>query len=211
MKIASLFSAALVTAATVIAAEKPAVPVETAPEVGPWSVTLRATYLVTTDGSSAGALPKDAVTIEDKLIPEFDVQYRFNDQWSAELVLTVPQEHEVKVSGAKIGDFKHLPPTLMMKYHAGDFAGIRPYVGAGVNFTLLFDEDLAGGALKLDNYSVGPAAQIGADYAINDRWSVNVDVKHILLRTDVKTQAGATVTKLDVDPWLFAVGVSRAF
>ena len=211
MKLPSLFCAALAGAASVLASDAPVAPVETTSAPSPWSVTLRATYLVTTDGSSAGALPKDAVKIEDKLIPEFDIEYRLDEQWALELVLTVPQEHEVKVSGTKIGDFKHLPPTLLLKYRPGEYGGFRPYVGAGVNFTLIFDEDLAGGALKLDNYSVGPAAQIGADYTINDRWSLNVDVKRMVLRADVKTAAGATVSKLDLDPWLLAVGVSRAF
>ena len=39
-------------------------------ETSPWSVRLAATWLQTTDGSTNAAVP---VTIEDKLIPEFDV------------------------------------------------------------------------------------------------------------------------------------------
>lgn len=183
------------------------VPVETVPAKSPWSVMVRATYLVTTDGSS----PKVPVKIEDKLIPEFDIEYRINENWALELVLTVPQEHDVKLGGASIGDFKHLPPTLLVKYYAGDFGGFRPYVGAGVNFTLIFDDNLAGGGLKLDNYSIGPAAQAGVEYALNDRWALNLDVKRMMLRTDVSIAGGAKVSELRLDPWLFALGVKYTF
>jgi outer membrane protein len=171
----------------------------------PWSVRLAATYLETTDGSTNSALDID---IEDKFIPEFDVTYTFSDHWSAELVLTIPQKHEVKVNGAKAGDFKHLPPTLLAKYTFSPIAGFTPYLGAGVNFTLIFDEDLGGA--KLDNYSVGPAVQAGFDYTLNPRWSLNADVKRTMLRTDVRA-GGAKLTEARLDPWLYSLGLRYRF
>lgn len=171
----------------------------------PWSVRLGATYLQTTDGSSNKAVQVD---IEDKLIPEFDVSYAFNSHWSADLVLTIPQEHEVKVNGTKAGTFKHLPPTLLAKYNFSPIGGFTPYLGAGVNFTLIFDEDLGGA--KLDNYSIGPAGQAGFDYKLNEHWSLNVDVKRIMLRTDVKV-GGATITEARLDPWLYSLGLRYQF
>lgn len=199
-------------AVTARAATPATVPVETQAAASPWSVTLRTTYLVTADGSKAGGplnLPADAVVIEDKVIPEFDLNYRINDQWALELVTTIPQEHTVKLKGVgELGNFKHLPPTLMVKYYAGEIAGFRPYIGAGVNFTLIFDENLGG--LKLDSYSVGPAVQAGVDYALNERWALNLDVKRAMLRTDVEL-GGTKITRLELDPWLLAVGVKYAF
>ncbi|HSI07088.1 MAG: OmpW family protein [Rariglobus sp.] len=173
----------------------------------PWSVRVAATYLQTTDGTSNKAVQVD---IEDKLIPEFDVSYAFNSHWSADLVLTIPQEHEVKVNGTKVGTFKHLPPTLLAKYNFSPIGGFTPYLGAGVNFTLIFDDDLLGGAAKLDNYSIGPAGQAGFDYKLNERWSLNVDVKRVMLRTDVKV-GGATITEARLDPWLYSLGLRYQF
>ena len=176
---------------------------------GPWSARLGATWLETVDKSTNAAVP---VTIEDKLIPEIDVTYAFNDNWSAELVLTIPQEHTVKSAGTKLGSFKHLPPTLLAKYTFDPIGGIHPYVGAGVNFTLIFDDDLAVGAtrLKLDSFSVGPAAQVGFDWALNERWSLNFDAKRVMLRTDVEA-GGVKLTEARLDPWLYSVGVRYAF
>ncbi len=173
----------------------------------PWSVRLAAAYLQTTDGSTNKAIDVD---IEDKLIPEFDVTYAFTDHWAAELVLTTPQEHNVKVNGAKAGNFKHLPPTLLAKYSFSSIGGFTPYVGAGVNFTLIFDEDLAGGAVTLDHYSVGPAGQVGCDYKLTDRWALNADVKRAMLRTDVKA-GGVTLTEARLDPWIYSLGLRYSF
>ena len=156
----------------------------------PWSVRLGATYLQTVDCSTNAAVP---VKIEDKWIPELDVTYAFSATWSAELVLTIPQQHKVSSGGVALGDFKHLPPTLLLKYSPELEGAFRPYVGAGINATLIFDDRLAGG-LKLDTWSFGPAGQIGADWVINERWAINVDVKRVMLRTDVKA-GGVKVTE----------------
>lgn len=172
--------------------------------VSPWSVRVAAAYLQTVDHSDNAV----RVDIEDKLIPEFDVSYAFNSHWSADLVLTIPQEHEVKVNGAKAGTFKHLPPTLLAKYNFSPIGNFTPYIGAGVNFTLIFDEDLGGA--KLDNYSIGPAGQVGFDYKLTERWAINVDVKRAMLRTDVKS-SGNTITEARLDPWIYSAGFRYQF
>lgn len=189
------------------------IPVTETAATSPWSVRLRATYLETVDKSS-GVLGKNVISVSDKLIPEFDIDYRLSADWSLELVLTVPQEHTVKLKGVgEIGDFEHLPPTLMLKYHP-TFAAFgdrfQPYVGAGVNFTLIMDDDILDGAVKLDSYSIGPAGQIGFDVKLNDRWTLNLDVKRVMIRTDVKL-LGTKIAEARLDPWLYAVGLGYQF
>jgi outer membrane protein len=184
----------------------------------PWSARFRATYLETADKSSAFSalginFAENAVKVNDKIIPELDVDYAFNDTWSAELVLTIPQTQDVTLAGVgKLGSFKHLPPTLLGKYRANAGGAIRPYFGAGVNFTLIWGSDLsvAGVPLGLENYSIGLAGQAGVDVKVDERWSMNFDVKRVALRSDVS--AGPTkLTEARLDPWLFAVGASYAF
>lgn len=211
MKLRYLLALPLLAVGLRAAAPAPA-PVQTVAKPGPWTFRLSAAYLVTSDAKDDKAASLPPIHVEDKLIPQFDIDYRINDSWAIELKLTVPQEHDVKLGGAHIGNFKHLPPSLLAKYTLGDFGGFRPYVGAGANFTLIFDENLRVGPtrLKLDNYSVGPVGQIGCDYRLDERWSLNVDVKRAMLRTDVKA-GGVELTELHVDPWLFRVGVGYAF
>lgn len=184
----------------------------------PWSVRVRATYLETVDHSDAFtalgiSFPKNSVSVNDKLIPELDVDYAFSDTWSAELVLTIPQTQEVKLAGVgKLGTFKHLPPTLLAQYRANPGGAIRPYVGLGVNFTLIWADDIsvAGVPLSLENYSLGLAAQAGVDFKINESWSFNLDVKRAAIRSDVRA-GGTTLTEARLDPWLYAVGLRYQF
>jgi outer membrane protein len=184
----------------------------------PWSARVRATYLQTVDHSDAFSalginFAANSVSVNDKLIPEIDVDYAFTDTFSAELVLTIPQTQNVSLAGVGgLGSFKHLPPTLLAQYRANPSGTIRPYVGLGVNFTLIWDDNLsvAGVPLSLDNYSLGLAAQAGVDWKIDDHWSFNIDVKRAAIRSDVSV--GSTkLTEARLDPWLYALGLSYKF
>lgn len=184
----------------------------------PWSVRLRATYLETVDQSDAFSalginFGADAISVSDRLIPEIDVAYAFTDTLSAELVLTIPQKHTVSLAGVgKLGSFKHLPPTLLMQYRALPGSNIRPYVGVGVNYTLIWDDNLsvAGVPLGLESNSLGLAAQAGFDWKVDEQWSFNVDVKRAAIRSDVSA-GGAKLTQARLDPWLYAVGLRYQF
>lgn len=193
-------------------------PVAAVSAAGPWSVRLRATYLQTVDQSDAFTalsinFPKNAVSVNDKLIPEIDVDYAFTDTLGAELVLTIPQTQEVSLAGVgKLGTFKHLPPTLLFQYRANPGGTIRPYVGAGLNFTLIWNTSLAvaGVPLHLEHYSVGLAAQGGIDWKIDDQWTFNIDIKRAAIRSDVLA-GSATLTEARLDPWLYAIGLRYDF
>lgn len=184
----------------------------------PWSVRLRATYLETVDQSDAFSalginFGANAISVSDRLIPEIDVAYAFTDTLSAELVLTIPQQHTVSLAGVgKLGSFKHLPPTLLMQYRALPGSNIRPYVGVGVNYTLIWDDKLsvAGVPLGLESNSLGLAAQAGFDWKVDEQWSFNVDVKRAAIRSDVSA-GGAKLTQAQLDPWLYAVGLRYQF
>lgn len=188
------------------------------PAASPWSVRLRATYLQTVDKSDAFsalgiAFAADAISVSDKLIPEIDIAYAFTDTLSAELVLTIPQEHSVSLAGVgRLGSFKHLPPTLLFQYRALPGAAIRPYVAVGVNFTLIWDDRLsvAGVPLRLENSSTGLALQAGVDWKIDERWSFNLDLKRANIRSNVSAGA-ARLTEARLDPWLYAAGVRYQF
>lgn len=178
---------------------------------GPWMVRLRAVSLQPADKSDAApGIPADAIHVSSKTIPEVDFSYFFTPNLAAELVLTVPQEHDVTLAGTKIGTFKQLPPTLLAQWHFLPGQTFNPYVGLGVNLTLISDVKLAGGALDLDKTSVGPAVQVGADIRLAPQWYLNADVKYVQIRSDVKA-GGAKVTTVKVDPMLYGVGVGYRF
>ncbi len=180
---------------------------------GPWMVRLRAVSLNPANKSDAvTGIPADAIHVSSKVIPEIDFSYFFSPNLAAELVLTVPQEHDVTLAGTKIGTFKQLPPTLLGQWHFLPGQTVNPYVGLGLNLTLISDVKLANGALDLDKTSVGLAAQAGVDFQVAKNCFINVDVKYVQIHSDVKVAAtGAKVTSVKVDPMLYGVGIGYRF
>ena len=137
-------------------------------------------------------------------------------------MLTYPQRHTVSVKGVgDLGTFKHLPPTLTVKYTLLPDGAFRPYIGIGVNLTLIMDVDIAVPAavsptgstlpLKLESSSFGAAGQAGFDFKFTDNWFGNVDVKYVQIRSDVKLTDGTKVSAVKVDPWLLGVGIGYRF
>ena len=189
---------------------------------GPWEIRLRALYLSPankSDAIPAIAVPADAIHINSRWLPDLNFEYFFTPNWSSELVLTYPQSQTVTVEKSAlggptdIGTFKHLPPVLTAKYNFAPDATIRPYVGLGVNLTLISKVDLAVptvGKLDLSSSSVGPAAQAGLDVKLADHWFANADVKYVKLHSDVKLN-GTKISEVRIDPWLVGVGVGYRF
>ncbi|MCG2586771.1 OmpW family protein [Massilia sp. TS11] len=183
-----------------------------AADATPFQVRLRAVHLDPADKSDpvGGTGKADRISVSSKTIPDIDFSYYFTPNIAAELVLTVPQKHDVALDGGKIGSFKHLPPTLTLQYHFAPNTGFDPYVGAGLNYTLIHGVDLLGGKGGLEHNSVGLALQAGADFNIDSKWSINVDIKKIQIRSDVFL-SGAKISNVKVDPLLVGVGVGYRF
>ncbi|PKL94730.1 MAG: hypothetical protein CVV18_08020 [Gammaproteobacteria bacterium HGW-Gammaproteobacteria-8] len=144
----------------------------------------------------------------------FNFSYFLSPHWAVELLAAAPFKHDIDGQGAlaglgKLGDTYHLPPTLSLQYHFAPGAKFRPYVGAGLNYTLFFNDDLrqsthegivatanaalgtnfAGGSSSLDiDDSLGAAFQVGIDMAITDKWFTNLDLRYIFIDADADIQ-----------------------
>lgn len=196
-----------------------ALPFAASAQESPWLIRARVVRLDPADKSDAIpalGVPGDAIHVSAKTIPDFDISYFFTPNFAVELLLTVPQKHDVTVDGVgKIGTFKHLPPTLLAQYHFQATPQFDPYVGLGINYTNISSVELSVpgvGALDLENYSFGPAIQAGFDFKIDKHWLVNFDVKYIKIASDVMLAAnGAKVSKVQIDPLLWGLGVGYRF
>jgi outer membrane protein len=167
--------------------------------------------------SAVATVPAEA-SINDKWIPEVDFSYFVTSNIAAELILTYPQKQDLYLNAggtqAKIATFKHLPPTLTAQYHFTGLGAFKPYLGAGVNYTRLsrvsFDPALSGLGLELKKNSFGLAFQAGADYALDKKWSLNLDVKKVQIKTEVSSN-GTKIGTFKVDPLLVGMGVGYKF
>lgn len=178
----------------------------------PWQLRARAVHIDTANHADpvGGIGAADRIHVSNKTIPELDISYFFTPQLAAELILTYPQKHAVRLDGTRIGSLRHLPPTLTLQYHFAPGQALRPYVGAGVNYTRLSRVRLLDGAGGLENDSWGLAAQAGIDFRIAPQWSLNVDIKKVQIRSDVFV-GGARASAVKVDPLLLGIGVGYRF
>ena len=203
---------AAASAMTIMAAAMPVM----AKEAGDWIVRARA-ILVQPDESANISVIGGGVNIDTAVMPELDFTYFFTDNIAAELILAV-SPHDITAVNTALGDVPVgnttlLPPTLTLQYHFLPREQMSPYVGVGVNYTHFFDVDAAGPTvtdLKLDD-SFGLALQAGIDFAISDRWLLNADVKKIWINTDASLNGGAITADVDIDPWVFGLGVGYRF
>ena len=119
--------------------------------------------------------------------------------------------HEITSGGTKIGDTTLFPPTVLLQYHF-DMGKIKPYVGAGVNYTVFFDTKGANGVtgLKL-NDAWGGAVQAGVDYHLSGNWFANVDFKKLWLGTDYSATSPAVHGHVDLDPIIVGAGIGYRF
>lgn len=105
-----------------------------------------------------------------------------------------------------------LPPTLTAQYHFQPDETFSPYVGAGINYSIFYNEqaDPAFNNLEVDG-GVGVALQAGFDYWLDDHWGLNFDVKKLWLEVDGKLNDSAITTEIDLDPVIVGAGVSYRF
>ena len=173
---------------------------------GPWMVRARAVHLNSANGDSTPL----SLKTNNKWMPEVDISYFFNKNVAVELILTVPQKQSLYASGAYIGSFKHLPPTLTAQYHFTELGAFKPYVGAGINYTRISSVNLAIPGADVDRNSFGLALQAGVDIPLSKNLYLNVDVKKVQIKTDV-TLNGATLGEFKIHPVLFGVGLGWRF
>ncbi|HEY9222379.1 MAG TPA: OmpW family outer membrane protein [Lutibacter sp.] len=154
------------------------------------------------------------VDVSTTVVPELDFTYFFDENWAAELILATAK-HDVDTdlgSGIDLGHVWILPPTLSLQYHFNGVT-VKPYLGAGINYTFFYGID-EGDVVDMDyDDAVGFSMQAGLDYDLGSNWFLNLDIKKLLLTTDVKVDTGDGIIPVEVDlnPWIFGVGVGLKF
>jgi outer membrane protein len=151
--------------------------------------------------------------------------YMLSPNWGFEILASTPFSHDIKAAAIsepgeiKIGETKHLPPTFSFQYHFMPDGKFQPYVGAGLNWTLFFDESIdetifgTGASIKIDD-SFGFAAQVGGDFLFGDRMTLNFDLRYIDISPDVTLTdpiEGSDTIGIDIDPIVYSVNLGFRF
>ena len=219
------------------------VPTSSFAEAGDWVVRARAVNISPNEDSSLGKTVNNLLgapvmslgaelAVSDKVIPEFDISYYITKNIAAELILAFGTRHNVSITGdtnsvvgnQSLGSVNLLPPTLTAQWHFNPDQLIDPYLGAGINYTLMLDRNAKGSAgaingnkIKIDRDSWGYVLQGGVDINLKNGWLLNADIKYVNIETDVQLKGAATgnqwrsVDSLDINPWVFGIGIGKRF
>ena len=189
-----------------------------AQQAGDLFVRARAIYVMPDESATTSI--GGTVGIDNKVVPEVDFTYFIADNIGVELIAATTKHNVVGLgtalgASADLGSAWLLPPTLSLQYHMpmANNSAVKPYVGAGVNYTFFYSEKEAGGAISDFNLkdSFGFSLQAGADFEITDNTFLNVDVKKLFLSTDAEINGGAVTADVKINPWIFGVGIGRKF
>ena len=157
----------------------------------------------------------DIASVDSGTTLVFNGTYMFSPNLGLEVLAALPFSHDIKLAegGTKVGETKHLPPTVSLQYHFDTAGAFDPYVGAGLNYTVFFDEKttgpLEGSDLDLDA-SFGLAAQLGFDYSFSDTMYLNFDARWINIETDAELD-GAALETVEIDPLVYSLTLGWRF
>ena len=166
--------------------------------------------------------PTEHASVNNSVMPEVDVTWMATDAIGFELIAATTKHSASGTSGTtggigKLASTWVLPPTLTAQYHFNSAGAVRPYVGAGINYTIFYSEKASSGlksavgptSVHMSD-SVGWAAQAGIDVDITPKFFLNLDVKYIDMDTTATlrtTAIGTQKLRVHLDPVVVGVGV----
>lgn len=145
------------------------------------------------------------VEVGSNVRPTITAEYFVRDNLGIEVLAAWPFEHDISIAGVgQVGSTKHLPPTVSLQYHFGE-GKVKPFVGAGINYTLFMSEEtegaLAGSDLELDD-SFGLALHAGVDFKVGEKGAIRIDARWIDIDTDAKLD-GVDIGTVNIDPLVY--------
>lgn len=172
------------------------------------------------------AFPGESVGVGNSFMPEVDFTYMATNYLGFELIVATTKHSLSGRTGTtgsigKLGSTWVLPPTLTAQYHFVPDGHIRPYVGAGINYSIFWHSDASDGleaavgrtSVQLSD-SVGWALQAGTDIDLTKKIFLNFDIKYIDMRTTAHlatTAIGAQQVRVDINPIVAGIGLGFKF
>ncbi|WP_113906778.1 OmpW/AlkL family protein [Aliidiomarina celeris] len=215
-----------------------------APAFAELSVNVGAISVMPSDSSSSlnvvetvAGLPANStgVSVNNNTQLGLTFDYKLNSNWAVQVIAATPFSHDISgtgtLDGLRIGETKHLPPTLMGQYYFNvSNSKFEPFVGVGINYTTFFNTkanaelvttlEAIGATTATDRVSIklddswGLALQAGFNYAVSETVGVHFMVSKIQLDTDAAVRVnGTTIEQVNVtiDPLVAMLGVRWSF
>ena len=132
---------------------------------------------------------------------------------SSGAITSVGNNYSNNPAAAKKKNIYAVPTSLMLQYHIAPYGAIRPYVGAGYQYTWM----LSKAKQFTINSGSGYALQAGVDFALTDDTLISFDVKRYQLEPKVKfkssflTGTQGITSKVKINPIVVSLGMGWKF
>ncbi len=169
-------------------------------------------------------VPDANAEISDEITGTAEIGYYVRPDISLALTLGIPLTSDFdgrgSFEGLRLGEVTYGTVMSTAKYHLDGFGnGFRPYIGAGVSYTFIFDDKDA----VLRDFEVegefGAVLQAGAEFGLWDNYHLFTDVKKVFTgasgtATTFDPASGAPLpatAKVDLDPLVVTAGIGVRF
>lgn len=189
----------------------------------PWSVRLGAAHVgfnTQADVFVGGAaFPGANAEAKNNTTAVLEIGYSLSPEWTGRLLLGVPPTTTLTGTGTlagtgTLGKATYGPAVLSLTYGVGQWGSIKPYVGAGVAYNIVFKStDAFISNLDIKN-SFGTVLQAGFEVPLEGGWSIGLDARKILLKTKATgTVMGGVPASADIrlNPLVISVLVGKRF
>lgn len=149
-----------------------------------------------------GAIQIGRLSVESQRSPLLTFARRFAPHWGIEVLIPfAPLELEAVGRGGVIdnlpvGSADVWPIAVTVQYYPFETQWAKPYLGVGANYSIINHEEVnaaTAGLLGIDRVnsvdadnSLGIVAQLGVDFPLTDRLSLNVSTSYLDLSLDAK-------------------------
>jgi outer membrane protein len=163
-------------------------------------------------------IPGAALHFDQIYTPMVEIGYRFADDFTAVATLGFPPT--ISASGAgSIAAYGKLegttwgPTAFTVQYQPFHDGLLRPYVGAGVSYMIIFDTHPAVVQNPGLSNDLAPALEAGTEIVLSDQYHLFIEGKKAFLSSNVTgTIGGFPLTgTADLSPWVFSVGMGFRF
>jgi len=145
----------------------------------------------------------------------FDVGYEVTKNISASVTVGIPPKPHITGEGSvsslgMLGKVRYGPVFFTSNYHFPKVGRIRPYVGGGAAYAIIFKEfDGSVKNLQVHN-NWGSVVQGGAEYEVNSKYTLFFDFKEVWLAVNAHgaLSDGSDVrARVKLNPSLMSVGI----
>lgn len=190
-------------------------------QVGPGSITFDESATIAAGGA---VIPGAGADLSNNGSLALGIGYRLNPNVSLLGLIGVPPTTSIygtgPIAGLRAGRVTYGPSMLVANYHMTQLGKFQPFVGAGLTYTVVLDQD--GDAinnLEVDN-ALGGVMRAGFDYMFDDHKGMFLSVQKLFVETNISGTidpaipglGGAPVSgKIGLDPLIIHAGYTYRF